>query len=147
MKLSNVVGKPAAETSEWIFCQTSLMSSVSSANEYGRAVEVPEQLGAVGLGPQQVVELEAELVRQVADRVVTLVDELAAVLGDLPVGERAPDRPAAAADPVRRLVDLRRVPGLLQAVRARESRQPRPDDDDARACGRAGSRVSGGRGP
>ena len=63
---------------------------------------------------QQVVELQPELGRELADRRVALVDQLAAVLGDLAVGERAAERPAAAADPVRGLVYLRDDAGLLQ---------------------------------
>ena len=76
-------------------------------------------------------------------RVVTLVDQLAAVLGDLAVGEVAAPRPAAAAQPVVRLVDLSRISGLLEAVRARQAREAGADDDDARRRGRAG----GGRQP
>ena len=53
-----------------------------------RAVHVREQLGAVLLRPEQVVELEAELLREVADLAVPLVDQLAAALDDLAVGER-----------------------------------------------------------
>ena len=74
-----------------------------------RSVEVPEHLGAVRLALEQVVEVETELVREVADRVVALVDELAAVLVDLAVREVAAAAPAASAEPRRRLVDLRSI--------------------------------------
>ena len=63
---------------------------------------------------------------------MALVDQLAAVLGDLAVGERAADRPAAAADPVRSLVDLGDVAGLLEPVRAGQAGQAGADDDDPR---------------
>ena len=55
-----------------------------------------------------------------------VVDELAAVLGDLPVGERAAQRPAAAADAVGGLVQLDAVAGLAQAVGAGQPGEPRP---------------------
>ena len=64
------------------------------------AVEIADQLRPVLLGLEQVVELEAEPLCELADRGVALVDQLAAVLGDLTVGERAAERPAAAADAV-----------------------------------------------
>ena len=72
----------------------------------GRPVEVVEVLGAVGLGGQQVVEVQAQLLRELADLGVALVDQLAAVLGDLAVGERAAERPAASAEPVGGLVEV-----------------------------------------
>jgi hypothetical protein len=49
----------------------------------GLAVEVVEGLGPVDLARQQVVEVEAELLGELADLGVALVDQLAAVLGDL----------------------------------------------------------------
>jgi len=61
----------------------------------GRPVEVVEVIGAVGLSGQQVVEVQAQLLGELADLGVALVDQLPAVLGDLAVGERAADRPAA----------------------------------------------------
>ena len=71
---------------------------------------------------------------------VALVDELAAVLADLAVGERAAQRPAAAADPVRRLVDLGHVARVPERVRGAEPGEAGADDDDLRrrgpACGR-----------
>ena len=106
-----------------------------------RAAEPGEELGAVGLGAEQVVELETELLREVADRVVSLVDQLATVLGELSVCERASQRPAAASDPVGRLVDVGGVAGLLQPVRAGQAGEAGSDDDDAR-CRR---RARGGR--
>ena len=59
------------------------------------------------LGREQVVEVEPELLGELADLRVALVDQLAAVLGDLPVGELAADRPAAAAQRSGGLVQLR----------------------------------------
>ena len=112
-----------------------------SSNVYGAPPKPGEELGAVGLGAEQVVELETELLREVADRAVALVDQLAAVLGDLSVRERAAQRPAAASDPVGRLVDVGGVAGLLQAVRAGQAGEAGSDDDDARC--RRGAR--GGR--
>jgi hypothetical protein len=52
----------------------------------GRPVEVVEVVGAIGLGGQQVVEVQAQLVGELADLGVALVDQLPAVLGDLAVG-------------------------------------------------------------
>ena len=69
-----------------------------------------------------------------------LVDELAAVLADLPVGERAAERPAAAADPVRRLVDLGDVTGVPERVRGTEPGEAGADDDDLRSCSPTGRR-------
>ena len=86
-----------------------MSSVISSAYEYGAPSKYAEQLGAVLLRLEQVVELEPEPLGELADVGVALVDQLAAVLADLAVGERAAQRPAAAADPVRGLVDLRRV--------------------------------------
>ena len=53
-----------------------------------RAVEAVEGLGSVRLRREQVVEVEPELLCELPDVRVTLVDQLAAVLGDLPAGER-----------------------------------------------------------
>jgi hypothetical protein len=52
----------------------------------GRPVEVVEVVGAIGLGGQQVVEVQAQLLGELADLGVALVDQLPAVLGDLAVG-------------------------------------------------------------
>jgi hypothetical protein len=96
------------------------------------AVEVAEHLGAVQLRLEQVVQPEPELLGKVADGVVPLVDQLAAVLGDLPVRERSAERPAAAADSIRCLEDLRGIPGLLQPVGTRQPGETSADHDDAR---------------
>ena len=102
------------------------------------AVEVAEQVGPVRLVAEEVVEPEAELLGEVADVGVPLVDQLAAVLGDLAVGEGAAQRPAASADPAGGLVDLRGVAGLLEAVRGGQAGKAGADDDDLRR--RGGSR-------
>jgi len=90
----------------------------------GPSVKVVEVVGAVGLPARQVVEGQAQFPREVADLGVVLVDQLPAVLGDLAVGERLPDRPAAAPDP--ELVPFlepyrsRRVTPGLRVVRSQE---------------------------
>jgi hypothetical protein len=112
------------------------------------AVEPAEELGPVLLGAEEVVELEPELLREVADLRVALVDQLAAVLDDLPLGEGAAEGPAAAADPIRRLVDLGLVAGLAEGVRGVEPGEPGPDDDDprrARAARRRGEAAERGQ--
>ena len=67
------------------------------------AVEVVEGLGAVDLGGEQVVEAESEALGELTDLGVVLVDQLAAVLGDLAVGEGArgsdQQRPPTRSDP------------------------------------------------
>src|SRR5215218_7715819 len=73
-----------------------------------------------------------------------LVDQLAAVLGDLAVGERAAQGPAAAAETVGGLVEVGRVAGLLQLVGAGEPRQPAADDRDPWCGGRVGHRHAAG---
>src|SRR3954470_7843843 len=80
------------------------------------AEEVPELLRAVRLGGVEVVEREAELLRELLDLDVVVVDQLAAVLVDLAVGEITAPGVAATADPSRRLEDLCRIARLLQAV-------------------------------
>ena len=102
-----------------------------------RSVEPGDELCAARLRPEQVVEPEAEVLGEVPNRGVSLVDQLATVLGDLPVGERAAQRPAAAADAVGRVVDVGRDPGLLQAICASQAGQSGADDDDAGCHGSA----------
>ena len=58
-----------------------------------------EQLGSGGFSLYEVVEVEAELLRELLHRDVTVVDQLAAVLEDLPVGEDPAARETAAAEP------------------------------------------------
>ena len=96
----------------------------------GGAVEVVEGLGAVGLGREQVVELEAELLGELADLRVALVDQLPAVLGDLALGEVVAQRPAAAAEPIGGLVEVGAVARLLQPVGAGEAGEAGADDHD-----------------
>ena len=95
-------------------------------------VEPAEDLGAVRLSLVQVVEVEPELLHEAPKLVVTLVDQLAAVLVDLTVGEEPAVAPAAPAEPCRRLVHLRAIAGLLQAIRARQAGEPGAHDDDGR---------------
>ena len=97
-----------------------------------RAVEVAEDLGAVRLSLVQVVEVEPELMHEAPELVVTLVDQLAAVLVDLAVGEEPAVAPAAPAEPCRRLVHLRAIARLLQAIRARQAGEPGAHHDDGR---------------
>jgi hypothetical protein len=66
---------------------------------------------------------------------VTLVDQLAAVLGDLAFRERVAQSPAAAADPVGGFVDVGVVAGVLQRVRGAQPGQPGAHDDDLRCTG------------
>ena len=113
-------------------CQISFRSSVASAKEYGRAIEVVERLGSVDLGREQVVELEPQLLRELAGLGVALVDQLAAVLGDLPLGEVAAARPAAPAEPIGGLVEIGPVTSLLEPVGAGQAREAATDDDDPR---------------
>ena len=51
------------------------------------SVEVPEHLGSGGFALHEVVEVEAELLRELLHGDVAVVDQLAAVLEDLPLGE------------------------------------------------------------
>ena len=109
------------------------------------AEEVAELLGALRLGLEQVVERQPELLRELLDRDVVRVDQLAAVLVDLAVGEVAAAGPAAAADPVRSLVDLCRVPRLLQAIGGGQPGETGADDDDPRRGERRGPQPAGRR--
>ena len=110
-----------------------LLQVVGHLGERVRApVEPAEDLGAVRLSLVQVVEVEPELLHEAPKLVVTLVDQLAAVLVDLAVGEEPAVAPAAPAEPCRRLVHLRAVARLLQAVRARQAGEPGADHDDGR---------------
>jgi hypothetical protein len=69
---------------------------------------------------EQIVEFEAELAHELADRGVALVDELSPVLGQLPVRKCIPDRPATTAQPRRGLVELDDVASLIEAVTGSE---------------------------
>ncbi len=100
------------------------------------AVEVPEHLGPVLLGLEEVVELESEPLGKLADCRVALVDQLSASLGDLAVGERASERPATAADAARRLVHVGEVPGVAERIGSTQPGKSGPDDDD---LGRGGA--------
>jgi hypothetical protein len=101
-----------------------------------RPVEEVGRLASVLLALDEVVELEAELLRELAQLRVPLVDQLTAVLADLPVGEHTPNRPAASADPVRRLVHCGDTSRLPESIRGRQSREPRADHHNARRLGR-----------
>jgi hypothetical protein len=117
----------------------------------GLAVEVVQGLGTVRLGLEKVVGLEAEAPGELPDRGVALVDELAAALDQLVVGEGAPQGPATAADPVRGLVHGRRLAGLLELVGAGQPGQPTTHDgdpprEDGRRLGPTGPDRDSGRG-
>src|SRR5206468_2668492 len=94
------------------------------------SVEVAEHLRAVRLALVQVVEVEPELLSEVAELVVALVDELAAVLVDLTVREEAAPAPAAPTEPRRRLVQLGAIPGLGETICARQPGEAPADDND-----------------
>jgi hypothetical protein len=94
-----------------------------------RSVEVEEVLGSFLLCLQQVVEVEPEPLCELADLRVSLVDQLAAVLGDLAAAGPVAVRPAAPADPRRRLVHLSGDACLLEPVGAGQSGESRADDD------------------
>ena len=100
------------------------------ADRVAGAVEVEDVAGPRLLSGYHVGEGEAELSHQAAHRDVVAVDQLAAVLGDLTVGEGAPDGPDPPAEAVVRLVDHRTVPCLLQAVRADQAGEPAADHHD-----------------
>ena len=61
-----------------------------------------------------------------AHRDMPVVDQLAAVLGDLSVRERSADRPAPAAEAVGRLMQRRGIAGLLEPVGAVRPASPPP---------------------
>ena len=77
----------------------------------GLTVEVVERLGAVHLGLEQVVGLESEAAGELPEGGVALVNQLAAALHQLAVGEGAAQGPAAAADAVGGLVYGGRLAG------------------------------------
>ena len=118
-------------------------------NVYGAPSKVIEGLGAVDLGGEQVVEAESEALGELTDLGVVLVDQLAAVLGDLAVGERpGAVGPAAPADAVGSLVDLCGVAGALEVIRAAQPGQAGADDHDpgvARSAGGGHPAQRGGR--
>ena len=58
-----------------------------------------QQLGSGGFSLHEVVEVEAELLRELLHGDMTVVDQLAAVLEDLPVGEDSTARETTAAEP------------------------------------------------
>jgi hypothetical protein len=108
------------------------------------AEEVAELLGAVRLRHIEVVEVQAELLGELLELDVRVVDQLAAVLVDLPVGEVAAACPAAPAHPARRLVDLGVEACLLQPIGGGEPGETCSDDGDADRRGR-GFRACPGR--
>ena len=95
-------------------------------------VEVAAEFGAVRLALEQIVEVETQLLSEVADLVVALIDQLAAVFVDLAVGEKPAATPAAPTNASRGIVHLRGVPRLPQAVGAGEASEPGAHDDDRR---------------
>src|SRR5829696_1151975 len=110
------------------------------------AVEVIQRLGAVGLGLEQVVQRQVQLLGQLTELDVARVDQLAAVLGDEPGRERAADRPAAPAEAVAALVQLRSHPRAPETVGARQPREASPDDDYSAVRRGSGARRPRGDG-
>ena len=113
----------------------------------GLAVEVVERLGPVDLGRMQVVEVEPQLLRELAGLVVVLVDQLAAVLGDLALGEVSAARPAAAAEPVGGLVEVGPIAQPASAGRRRSGprgrrRRRRSEETSRRSPSRAARSAS-----
>jgi hypothetical protein len=104
-----------------------------------RAVEPVRLLAA--LVRQEVVQREAQLLRELADRGVALVDQLAPALGDLAVVPALAVRPAATAHAGRGLVHLGDDARLAEPVRGGEPGEARADDDDA-ARGDGGRRLA-----
>ena len=98
------------------------------------AVETIDRHGAGWLGRQDVVEREAELLCEPADLVVIRVDELAPVLGDLPILEGASCRETPSAEARVALEHDRVEAGLLQSIGCGEACQTGADDGDP--CGR-----------
>jgi hypothetical protein len=101
-----------------------------------RTVEVVEVLGAVRLRGEEIGQVEAELLGELADLCMALVDQLAAVLGYL-AGEIGRAGPAAAADAAGRLMDLRTVARLLEPVSARQPGETGSDDNDSHGRSRS----------
>ena len=91
-----------------------------------------QQLGSGGFALHEVVEVETELLRELLHGDVTVVDQLAAVLEDLPLGEDPTARETAAAEPWRGLVDRRVDPGLLEPESGRQAGEPAAHDRDPR---------------
>ena len=104
-----------------------------------RAVEVERLPGPGRLGRVDVVEPQAQLRGERADVRVAGVDELAPVLRDLPLREDVADRPAASAEPLVRLVDLRVHALLAELARTGQAGKARAHDRDALG------RAAGGR--
>src|SRR5262249_7411720 len=62
------------------------------------AIKVEKQLGTVRFGGEEIVERQTELLCELPDSRVTLVDQLAAMLGDLSFGEITAPCPAASTE-------------------------------------------------
>jgi hypothetical protein len=100
-------------------------------------VEVAAHLCPALLGLEEVVEVEAELLRQLLRRQVAAVDELTTALVDLAFGEGARTGPAAATDAPGCLVDGGDDACLPEAMRSGETCEPGADDGDPCGCGGA----------
>ena len=123
VEVSNVVGKPAASTTRSsIFCQARLDVARLSSSEYGSPSKKPS--GSVPLASRlRRSSSFSPSSARAGSSSWPLVDELASPLADLAFGERSAERPAAPADPLRRLEHLRRVTRLASA-RTRSSARP-----------------------
>ena len=129
---------------------------VICVNVYGLPKKLPTSSVPFVSRLHEVVERETELLRELLDRDVVRVDQLAAVLVDLPIGEVAAASPAAAADPVgafvapaprtppaavgRRPSD-RRGPHRRRRSGSRRATVPRPDGRTRRAAKRPRART------
>jgi hypothetical protein len=130
VKLSKVVGYRGAQVR--VHHLPDLLHGVGGLGEgLPGAVEVVERLGPVLLRGEQVVEIEPQLLGQLADLGVVLVDQLAPVLCDLSVAEGAAERPATAAEPGVALVDGRDHARLLEPVGAGQAGKAGAHDGDA----------------
>ena len=106
----------------------------------GLAADEVARLGFRRGSGQHVVQRQAELGGKGPDCLVAGVDELAAVLGDLAVGEHVPRRVAATAEAGAGLIYRWAVAGLLQAVSGREPGEAGADDAYSCGGGQAGGR-------
>ena len=113
-----------------------MLGEVFAAHPVGREVAVPGRI--------QVVQCEAELLGQLADMNVAAIDELAAVLADLAVGE-AVRSPAAPAQSLSGLVQVGVHTHLVELVGRGDARQTRAHDHHPGVARRPRGRAGAGR--